>query len=346
MQQRWQAFCQLILCRIREFYREPEVIFWVYGFPLLLAAGLGIAFSQGEPEPPTVNVQEIADSDQPEQRAEQLRKHKMKVQVLPPEECELRFIQGKSQLIIIPRERIEYVYDPARADSVLALKWVEAVLEQDRAGGSAQPLESKLTKPGSRYIDFLLPGLIGMNIMGGGLFGVGFVLVEMRAKKLFKRLLATPMRHSDFLMSLLSARMLFLAPEMLSLLLLGNLIFSVPLGHSILCLLTVIILGALAFAGIGLLVGCRTEKTETISGLINLVMLPMYLLSGIFFSSTKFPEVAQPFIQALPLTQLINAMRLVMLEGASFYEVKWSLCILALWALGSFSLALRWFRWR
>jgi len=181
-------------------------------------------------------------------------------------------------------------------------------------------------------------------------FGVGFVLVDMRTKKLFKRLLATPMHHGDFLLSLLSARMLFLAPEMVSLLILGFFMFGVPLRGSLVCLIFVIIVGALAFAGIGLLVGSRTEKSETASGLINLVMLPQYLLSGIFFSATKFPDVLQPFIQpviqALPLTQLNDALREVMLEGASWNEVAWRLGVLASWAGATFFLALRWFRWR
>jgi ABC transporter DrrB family efflux protein len=242
---------------------------------------------------------------------------------------------------------MKFAFDDARAESLLARHWVEAVLLRDKVGTTVMPIvEEKQSEPGSRYIDFLLPGIIGMNIMGGGLFGVGFVLVEMRAKKLFKRLLATPMRRGDFLLSLLAARLLFLAPEMLSLLLMGWLAFHIPMRGSILCLMLIILLGALAFAGIGLLVGCRTEKTETISGLIQLVMLPSYLLSGVFFSSKKFPDAAQPFIQAMPLTQLNDALREVMLEGASITEVAWRLAILALWAAAGFFLALRWFRWR
>jgi ABC-type multidrug transport system permease subunit len=185
-----------------------------------------------------------------------------------------------------------------------------------------------------------------MNIMGGGLFGLGFVLVDMRVRKLFKRLLATPMRRGDFLAALLSARLLFLMPEMIALLLMGWLAFDVPINGSLATLLLVIVVGALAFSGIGLLIGCRTEKTETISGLINLVMLPMYLLSGIFFSSKNFPDAAQPFIQALPLTQLNDALREVMLEGASFGQVAWRLGVLGLWAIGGFALGLKWFRWR
>lgn len=345
--QRWQAFCQLILARIREFYREPETIFWVYGFPLILAAGLGIAFSRSQPPPSLVDVQETRVTEQAQALAKQLQDPKFKVEIHSAEKCQARLIQGRTDLVLIPGDKLGFKYDKARPESVLARERVEAFLLREHVGSTIFPVEEiNIDEPGSRYIDFLLPGLIGMNIMGGGLFGVGFVLVDMRAKKLFKRLLATPMHRGDFLLSLLTSRLLFLAPEMLTLLTMGWLAFNIPMRGSIFLLMAVILLGALAFAGIGLLVGSRTDKTETISGLINLVMLPMYLVSGIFFSSKKFPDAAQPFIQALPLTQLNDALREVMLEGASWNDVAWRLGILAAWAAGSFFLALRWFRWR
>jgi ABC-type multidrug transport system permease subunit len=185
---------------------------------------------------------------------------------------------------------------------------------------------------------------MGLNLMGGGLWGVGFVLVDMRVRKLLKRLVATPMRRDDFLFTILTARMVFLLPEMVLLVLVG-LIAGVPLRCSVLTLLVVIIVGASAFSGLGLLIACRTAKTETVSGLMNLVMLPMWLLSGTFFSSKRFPEAAQPFIQALPLTQLNDALRETMLEGATLMDVAWRLGILTAWALVTFFLALRWFRW-
>ena len=347
--QRWHAFSQLILARIREFYREPETIFWVYGFPLILAIGLGIAFSNNQSEPPKVDVQDQPNPARAQALKEQLLKHKVEAKILSAHDCDARRRSGQSSLTLIakPDDQFDYQYDQNRPEGELARRWVEAALLRDRVGPEAcavNPIPE--TEPGSRYIDFLLPGLIGMNIMGGGLFGIGFVLVDMRVRKLFKRLLATPMHRGDFLLSLLSARMLFLAPEMIALLLLGWLAFDIPLRGSIFCLSFVIVLGALAFAGIGLLVASRTDKTETISGLINLVMLPMYLLSGIFFSSKRFPDLAQPYIQALPLTQLNDALREVMLEGKSFTEIVWRLAILGTWAVGSFALALRWFRWR
>jgi ABC-2 type transport system permease protein len=351
---RRHAFAQLILARVREFYREPEVLFWVYGFPLILATVLGLAFSKSEPTPPTVDVVDKAGDKRAEAIVEVLKNAKMTVALNSEEVSRKRFKNDKIAMIVMVenKKELDYLFDPAKDKSQLARYWVDSVLVRSGEPWSVSdrvpaPInEVILTEPGTRYIDFLLPGLIGMNIMGGGLFGVGFVLVDMRVRKLFKRLLATPMHRGDFLFALLTARMFFLLPEMLSLILVGWLAFSVPVQGSMFTLLVVILLGAFAFSGVGLLLGCRTEKTESIQGLINLVMLPMYLLSGIFFSSDRFPDALQPFIKALPLTQLNDALREVMLDGAGLLDIAGSLGILAAWAVITFTLALRWFRWK
>jgi ABC-2 type transport system permease protein len=342
---RWRAFRQLVLARLREFFREPEAIFWVYGFPILLAIGLGVAFKGTKPVPPEVDIVQDG-AGRAEKMRHALQQADIPAEVHPEETCKERLRKGKTALYIVPGEKSnEYVYDSARADSVLARYWVDAVLLRQDSDAPA-PRDILVSEPGSRYIDFLLPGLIGMNIMGGGLFGVGFILVDMRVRKLFKRLMATPMHRGDFLLSLLTSRLLFLLPEMAALLVVGRLLFDVPLEGSFFTLLVAILLGAFAFAGLGLFLGCRTDKTETMSGYINVVMLPMYLLSGVFFSSKRFPEAIQPLIQALPLTQLNDALREVMLEGAGVREIGWRLGILAVWAAVCFTLAVRWFRWR
>jgi len=113
----------------------------------------------------------------------------------------------------------------------------------------------------------------------------------------------------------------------------------------VLDLVLLIVLGASAFAGLGLLVACRAKTTEAVSGLMNLVMLPMWLMSGVFFSSERFPDAMQPFIQALPLTALNDALRAVMLDGASLASQWHKIAVLVAWGLISFVLALRWFRW-
>jgi ABC transporter DrrB family efflux protein len=350
---RWHPFGQLVLARLRDFYREPVALFWVYGFPLILAIGLGVAFSQKIPEPPTVDVQIVEGSKLSAEIAHELEQAEIAVTEQTPEACAHRLKTGKTNLTIVPsrdddREHILFVFDRARPESVSARYQVENVLHRRKTGDSETWTweDSYVVEPGTRYIDFLMPGLIGMNLMGGGLWGMGFVLVDMRVRKLLKRLLATPMRRGDFLLALSTARLILIIPEMTLLVLVSVLLFRVPLDGNPLTLILVILVGGAAFSGIGLLVACRTEKTETVSGLMNLVMLPQWLLSGTFFSSKRFPEVLQPLVQALPLTQLNDSLREVMLEGAGLRQVGWRIGVLAAWGAMSFFLALRWFRWR
>ena len=350
---RWLPFRQMITCRFREFYREPEAVFWVYCFPLLLAVILGLAFSSRPPDPPDVDIEDTGDQQAIAAVKDPLEaaKHKHKVEVFSKDECKKRLSTGQSVLTVIPGSPsagpTAYRYDPTRSESVVAFHWVDSVLVRAQAGTAVpEPREDFVTEKGSRYIDFLIPGLIGMNLMGGGLFGIGFVIVDMRVRKLFKRLLATPMRRTDFLLALLIARLLFLIPEMSMLLLVGHLGFGVPINGNVVTLAIVILAGVALFDALGLLVACRTEKTETVSGLIQLCMLPMYLLSGTFFSSKRFPDAIQPFIQALPLTQVNDALREVMLEGKSLTYVADRIAIMMVWTVICSALALKWFRWR
>lgn len=358
-------FAQLFLARLREFYREPEAIFWVYGFPVLLAVGLGIAFAGGKADPVYVDIR-TPDASHVEDNIigglalgflqteakgllDHLAENGLIVQMHPEAECRERLRTARTSLyIVLDRgNKYVYVYDERRPEGRAARDRVDDLVQRWKAGENKWATENRhIDEVGSRYIDFLVPGLMGMNLMGGGLFGVGFVLVDMRVRKLMKRLVATPMNRSHFLLSVLVARLVFLLPEMLLLLAVGTLVFGVPIRGGLFPLIVVILVGSFAFSGIGLLVACRTDKTETVSGFINLVMLPMWILSGVFFSSKRFPDVAQPFIQALPLTQVNDALRATMLEGASLPSLLVPLAILTAYALVTYTLALRWFRWQ
>jgi ABC-type multidrug transport system permease subunit len=330
---------------VREFYREPEAIFWVYGFPILLAVGLGIAFRERPPEIVRVDVAEGA----PAGLLQALRSDpRFTAAPCAGDACAQRLRLGRTDIVVGPAETgsVEYRFDPTRPESILARARVDDALQ--RAAGRRDPMparEHPVTQPGSRYIDFLIPGLLGMNLMGGGLWGIGFVIVDMRVRKLLKRLVATPMRRSDFLLAMMASRIVFMLPEVALLLLAGRLLFQVQVHGSFVAVLALALLGAVAFAGLGLLVACRAQKIETVSGLMNLVMLPMWLLSGIFFSSERFPAVFQPAIRLLPLTMLNDALRAVILEGASLPSQTLRIAGLALWGAVSFALALRWFRW-
>jgi len=335
---------ELLLARFREFCREPEVIFWVYGFPLLLAVGLGIAFRNRPMEQIYVDVEQHASA---EAVAGHLRKSPgFVVAIHSAVECRERLRLGKSSIIVEPGETYTFVYDPTRPESALARQRVDDVLQ--RSAGRRDPIntrENQVQEAGARYIDFLVPGLIGMNLMGSGMWGVGFVIVDMRVRKLLKRFIATPMKRSDFLWSMVGGRMLFMFPELVIILGAGALFFGVSVRGSLFAIFMISLIGALCFSGLGLLVACRAQHIETISGLMNLVMLPMWLFSGVFFSADRFPAVIQPFVQALPLTQLNNALRAVILEGAPLATQAVRLSVLLLWGGVSFLIALRWFRW-
>jgi len=255
---------------------------------------------------------------------------------------------GKFDLAIEsnPDGSYTYYYDPARPESVLSRAEIDAALQS--AAGRKDALRTSAqssSEPGSRYIDFLIPGLLGMNLMNSGMWGIGFALVEMRQRKLLKRFVATPMRRSDFLLALTSSRLVLMVIEVGLLLGFGVLVFHMRVQGPILSIILLATLGAVAFGGIGLLTACRAQKIETVSGLINLVMMPMWIFSGVFFSYDRFPAIAHPFIKALPLTALNDALRATILEGATLGSQSGRLLVLAVWGGVSFVLALRWFRW-
>ncbi len=337
-------FVQLFLARLREFMREPEVVFWVFGFPVLLAVGLGLAFRNKPPEEIVVGV--IDSPSAPSVVSALHAGDGLRVQTLPAAEAETRLRLGKVSMVVVPGPPHEYRFDPTRPDSLLARAKVHDALQ--RAAGRTDPLEVRetpLTEPGARYIDFLIPGLLGMNLMSGGMWGVGFVIVEMRTRKLLKRLIATPMRRSDFLGAMMASRMVLVFTELVLLLVFGWMVFDLVIQGSLWTISLLAVLGAFVFSGLGLLVASRARKIETISGLMNLVMLPMFVFSGIFFSSDRFPGVLQPFVKALPLTALNDALRAAILEGADLASQTGRIAILLAWGGISFVLALRIFRW-
>ena len=258
------------------------------------------------------------------------------------------FHYGKFDVVVEPKAdgSYELYCDPARPESVYARLFVVDTLEA--AVGRIDKLQvvsSASSEPGSRYIDFLIPGLIGMSLMNSGMWGVGFSLVDMRQRKLLKRFLATPMRRSDFLLAVMSSRLVLMVIEVGLLVVFGILVFHMPVAGSFISLAVVGSIAAIAFGGVGLLTACRAQKIESVSGLINVVMMPMWIFSGVFFSYEHFPAAALPFIKALPLTALNDALRAIILEGASLPSQSVRLLILALWGGVSFVLALRWFRW-
>ena len=346
---RWSGYLHLLLARMLELKREPEVVFWVFVFPLLLAVGLGVAFRNKPGEASSVAIVQGVEAQQAQSLLTRSPQHaSFKISIQDEQTSRKGFRLGKYDLVIESDENggLQYLYDPARPESVLAREEVDDAL-QSAAGRKNVIATSVVTSsdPGSRYIDFLIPGLLGMNLMNSGMWGIGFALVDMRQRKLLKRFVGTPMRRGDFLLALMSSRLVLMIIEIGLLLTLGVLVFHMKVLGSLFAILMVGAIGAIAFGGIGLLTASRAQKIESVSGLMNLVMMPMWIFSGVFFSYERFPPVIQPLIKLLPLTALNDALRASILEGTPLIH-QWSrLIILIVWGSISFALALRWFRW-
>ncbi|HXI34007.1 MAG TPA: ABC transporter permease [Gemmatimonadales bacterium] len=342
---RERPLVQLSLARMREFVREPEAIFWVFGFPIVMAFALGIAFRNRGPGELRVAVARGAGDSALAATLD--RSPRLAAVVLDSAAARLQLRTGRVVLLVVPGDPLVYRYDSTRTESRLARLEVDEELQRARGRNDVVVVrDERVTEPGSRYIDFLIPGLLGMNLLGSGIWGVGFAVVQARQKKLLKRFMATPMTKSDYLLAFILSRLVFLFVEVVALIGFGWLVFGVGVRGSWLLLAGVTVLGSLAFAGLGLLVASRARTIEGVSGLMNLVMLPMWILSGTFFSYARFPDAMIPFVKALPLTDLNDALRAVMIDGASAAQIAAPLGVVALWGVVSFALALKIFRWR
>jgi ABC-2 type transport system permease protein len=339
---------ELSSVRLREFLREPEAVFWTFAFPVLLAIGLGIAFRNKPADVVRVGVVREGNSDSV---ASWLRQSKaLAVDVVPTLDSGLAALRtGKVALIVQPRSgtTVDYRFDDTRPDARTARLLVNDAVQ--RGAGRRDPLvarDSLVREAGSRYIDFVIPGLLGMNIMGGSIWGLGFAIVDARRKKLLKRLVATPMSRAEYLMAFVISRLGLLIVEVAVVLGFAVAVFGVPMRGSLLQLTAIVLMAAFGFGSLGLLIASRAQTIEGASGLMNAAMAPMWVLSGVFFSSENFPRVAQPFIKALPLTATNDALRATMLRGDGWAAVTPELAVLAAWTLLCGWLALKLFRWR
>ena len=337
------ALVQLTLVRFREFIREPEALFWVFVFPILLAAGLGLAFRNRPPD--VLNVAVVSP-----ELAQSLRGQKLlHVEQMSERAAEEALRNGKVALLAAPGTsgKVVYGFDDTNPEGRTARMLADQAVQQ--AAGRTDPVATVnrfLREPGSRYIDFLIPGLLGMNLMGSAIWGMGFAIVDARRKKLMKRLIATPMPKHYYLLSFILSRLFLLVVEVGVVVGFGALVFGVPLRGSLVELVLLCLLGSLSFSAIGLLVASRAQTVEAVSGLMNVVMLPMWILSGVFFSAQRFPDALQPLIKALPLTAAIEALRANMLQGASLAQLNGQVAILSAWLVICFGLALWLFRWK
>ena len=343
-----RSLAQLTLVRFREFIRQPEAVFWTFVFPILLAVGLGLAFRSSAPGKPNIGI--VASTPESQRILGSLENDSALVVENLSDSAAARALRtAKIALLVLPDSggNVRYVYDPSRDESANARLLVDRAIQV--AAGRKDPVkvtEQRVTERGSRYIDFVIPGLLGMNLMGSGVWGIGFAIVDSRSKRLLKRFMATPMSRSEYLLAFLFSRLAFLILEVVTLLGFGALAFGVPLRGSFVELAVICLLSALAFSALGLLIASRAKTVEGVSGLMNLVMMPMWIFSGVFFSSSNFPAAAQPLIKLLPLTAVNDALRANMLEGTQITALSLEMAVIVGWLAISFVAALKLFRWR
>src|SRR5712692_2893225 len=339
------AIIELTSVRTKEFLRETEAIFWVFGFPLILALALGFAFREKAPDRIPVGV--VSGPEAPQRLAALQKSPVLAPRIVSEAEGREALRHGKVSLLIAGGDAVIYRFDLTRPDSRAARQEADDALQA--AAGRRNVIAAReefVHEQGARYIDFLIPGLLGMNLMGTGMWGMGFSIANARMKKLLKRLVATPMRKSEYVLSQFLSRLIFLVVEVIVLLTFGWLVFGVRVNGSIAVLAILCIVGGYAFSGLGLLSASRARTLEGVSGLMNLIMMPMWLCSGVFFSYERFPNAAKPFIRALPLTVLNDALRAVMNDAAPLIKVMPHLAVLAVWGIVTFSIGLKIFRWQ
>lgn len=338
---------RLTASRLLEMAREPGTLFWAFGFPVLLSVGLGMAFRGTAAAPPRVGVVEPA----PPGLVTALSAAGIVIERLQPERARAQLRAGRVALLVAPETTrpgspLSYVYDRARPEARAARDAADAAVQ--RAAGRRDPIavtDRPVTDAGARYIDFLVPGLIGMNVMSGSMWAVGWALVSWRARKLLKRLLATPLRRWQLLAALALARLVVLPVEVAVLLVFARLAFGMPMNGSLALLALVAVTGCLSFSGLGVCLASRAENVETMTGLINAFVIPMLVASGVFFPSSRFPETLQPAIALLPLTALNTALRTVILDGGGLHAVAGALVTVVAWGAAGYAVGLRIFRW-
>jgi ABC-2 type transport system permease protein len=334
--------------RLKLFFREPGSMFWTFGFPLLVTVALGVAFrNQGQAKTP---VAVVAGPGASEVAGALETQPLVAAKVVDADEATRELRTGQVVLAVegpaTPGAPLVFRYDPSRSEAVAARRQIDDLL-QLHAGRRDVVItrDETAVSRGGRYVDWLVPGLLGLQLLNGAMWGAAFNIVNARQRKLLKRLAATPMQRAHYLLSYRVSGLVFVPLQVLVLFAFARLTFGVVIQGSVLAVLGLALLGSWAFAGLGLLCASRAQNSETANGLINLVTLPMMVFSGVFFSSSRFPGFLQPAIRLLPLSAFNEAVRHVVNDGASIFSQGFPVTVLVVWTAFTSVLAVRLFRW-
>jgi len=348
---------ELIVAQFREYWRAPEVLFWTLGFPIMIAGVLGLLYSFK----PTVNykVAFIVEAESAPAGTEGMFEKPLSLpgrgirnvsfEKMTREKAEEAFRSGKVEIILRVRadssasSSIEYLFDPVseRAESIYL--WVDHLVHEKAPNVKSTVVT--MDQRGSRYIDRLIPGLIALGIMNSTLWGIGWTLIEFRIKKFLRRMIVTPMRKFDFMLSISTVRMSLSMIETGILFLFARYVFDVRFQGKFYLFAMIFLAGHVAFSGLSILLASRTNNTRVGNGLINIVTMPMFLLSGVFFSYHSFPDWMVAIIQFLPLTVLVDSLRDIFLYNADFLAVIFPVTYLFTFGLVLYLLGLKMYRW-
>jgi ABC-type multidrug transport system permease subunit len=360
-----KSLWQLVSINYKEFIREPGIIFWSLIFPVLMAWVLGIAFTKKGELIQTIALVEKAQRDNIDLDAflsktrtiangkvahlysieNKLGKLTFRIRSVSRDSAMLMVKRGETTLIIQEeRDSVFYLFDPQSAEAKYNYLMLSSAINNDPIADNTESVKI-LSQKGTRYVDFLIPGLLALGIMNGFLWGIGYGLIEIRSKKLLRRMVAAPMKKSQFILSHYFARISLSAVEAAILYLFSWIYFRIHMQGSFLAFLMIFAAGSFCFAGISILMASRTSSSRIGNGLINLISLPMMILSGIFFSYHNFPDIVIPVIQMLPLTMIADSLRSIMTEGTGFRENLSEFFILSGMGFLCFFIGLRIYKW-
>lgn len=349
-----KQIAHLVLVNFKNFFREPGALFWSFAFPIAMAWVLGVAFS-GSPEK---KYKILVAGDSTMQKLFPAQSSPFTAAIgtgtgttvnaefttASPSALDAALKNGTCILYIdLQKGEPVFHYDPGNAEAVnlFLLLDRELALKANRK----TYVTEKITTKGTRYIDFLIPGLLALGVMNSCVWGISWYLIELRMKKLLRRMVATPMKKSSFILSHFITRLLLTLFESVILTLFAWVFFGLEMTGSFLALILIYLSGVLAFGGIGLMLASRTQSTHVANGLINAVVLPMTIVSGIFFSYQSFPQWMVYIIKVLPLTLLSDSVRAIFNEGAGVADVLLPCSLLSGLGLVLYLLGLKIFKW-